>query len=158
MVSPIKQSEFGAGVIVCLAKFSAHLENDWFHRLMSSKRWMDASPEERARLVSESKSHPHGDAARLVSDIIVYHDSEDAGLSRQIVLWMNAASDHFYDLDRTKAPAPLLELADLCLRIGHGFSGEKWNWETVEKIQQLWQDSCTALDEGMGTVPDWGQY
>jgi hypothetical protein len=156
--STVEQSEFGAGVIVCLAKFSGHLENDWYRRCRNAERWRTMSEDARKTIAAESKTHPYGDSARIVADVIVGFDRDDCGLSHSIELWMNAASDHFYDLDRERAPQPLRDLAGLTLKIGHGFTGEKWTWQTVEEIERLWRESCLAIDAQIGTKADWGQW
>jgi hypothetical protein len=159
MVAPNQPtSEFGRGPIVCLAKFSAHLENDHFCRALHCERWRSMSAEERKKIVAESKTHPHGDSARLYSDVICSLDAPDAGVSSAIEMWMNCASDHFYDLDHSLAPPSLRELAALALRIGHGFTGEIWTWSTVGEIQRLWRESCLALDAHLGIQADWGQF
>jgi hypothetical protein len=153
-----EQSEFGKGVVVCLAKFSEHLNDRWYEWAKHAAQWSLLSKADREHHLEEAKKFQHGDSARLVSSVALYLDTADFGLSHNIEMWMNGASDHFYDLDRTKAPKPLCELAALCLRIGHGFTGEKWDWKTVEKILQLWQDSCLAVDKKLGVESDWGQW
>ena len=55
-------------------------------------------------------------------------------------------------------PPVLCELADLCLRIGHGFTGERWTWDTVQTIERLWRESCLAIDAKLGVETDWGQW
>jgi hypothetical protein len=152
------QSEFGRGLIVCLAKFSAHLEGEWFSRVRHAEHWRKMGPDARARIATEAKTHPYGDSARLFAHIFIHRQDADAGLSREIVSWMNGASDHFYDLDRERSPAPLIELADLCLKIGHGFRNEQYTWATVEEIERLWRESCLALDKTLGVTADWGQW
>lgn len=159
-------SEFGAGVVVCLAKFSEHL---WGGPAFSERtlhayvRWQEATPERRAAWQQEAARYPTGDAAEFMRQIGVAKVSEvvrgtpERVISHVIEMWMNGASDHFYDLDRERAPQPLVELADLTLTIGHGFTGQTWTMEHVEWIRELWKDSCMALDQLLGTHPEWGE-
>lgn len=150
-------SKFGAGIVVCLAKFSEHLCNDWFDRVRHVAQWSKMSEPEKARMTAEAKKYPVGDSARFMLDIS-FSGTSEAALSHYIELWMNAASDHFYDLDRKRSPESLCELATLCLRIGHGFTGEIWTWETVDEIHRLWKQACLDLDASIGVKADWGQW
>lgn len=120
-------SEFGAGIVVCLAKFSEHLWN--------------------------------GQDPSMNKDIVDIWVSEDEGAaySRAVELWANGASDHFYDLDE-KAPAPLKELASLTLKMGHGFTGQKWTKADMDRVRELWRESCLAVDRMLEVEPDWGQW
>jgi hypothetical protein len=153
-------SEFGRGVVVCLAKFSEHLWEGgvYTERLIREYAgWTDA---ERARCQAEAQRFPRGDAAQKLGRMYlaeIGHRDRELNLSRLIVMWMHGACDHFYDLDDDKAPAPLRELAALTIRIGRGFIvTEPWTLETVERIRELWRESCLALDRQLGVEPDWG--
>lgn len=117
------RSEFGAGIVVCLAKFSQHLD-------------------------IQSPRHP------LNND---YRRSPE-NISSLIVNWMNAASDHLYDIDEDKAPDSLKELARLCLKVGHGFSNTIYDESTIEQIEALWQQACIDVDKMLGTNPIWGEW
>lgn len=153
-------SEFGAGIVVCLAKFSEHLWNDHYERIRHMAWWAALDETKRQQQREEAARFPVGDAARRLAAVhfLTYQDTPEKALSRQIEMWMNGASDHFYDLDKERAPEPLRELGSLALRIGHGFTGETWTMEHVERIRDLWKQSCLALDERLGTKPDWGQW
>jgi hypothetical protein len=154
-------SEFGKGIVVCLAKFSEHLSEHGPYSermIMEYARW---TPEEKAYCEKELRQYPHGDAAQKLARMTLFEMMERLERSKQevishaIEMWMNAASDHFYDLDE-RAPKPLKELADLALRIGHGFTGEIWTVQTIQTVRELWQQSCLAVDRMLGIEPDWG--
>lgn len=155
-------SEFGAGVVVCLAKFSEHLSNDWEERVYTSIRWASMSDKDREKETAEAEKFPYGDAAQRMRDVSRIFSSAnwtpEKGISHDIELWMNAASDHFYNLDREKAPSSLIALADLCLEIGHGFTGKLWTAETMKEIRSLWKKACIEVDEMLGTSPEWGKW
>lgn len=155
-----EESEFGSGIVVCLAKFSEHLGNRHMEAISHAICWM-ANPDRHA----EWRTMPiQGDHARFMTDVTLLEifekvDAPGRGLSQMIWMWMNGASDHFYDLDRKRAPAQLVELADLVLSIGHGFLEHAWTKETVDKIFQLWKDSCLAVDEQLGVQSgEWGRW
>jgi hypothetical protein len=156
-----ERSEFGRGIVVCLAKFSEHLHEHGTFSERTIREFARWTPKEKARCQQEAAGYPHGDsAAKLrrmrVAEVMGDGDSA-AALSSMIEMWMNGASDHFYDLDPA-APAPLRELADLTLRIGHGFTGERWTIETADRIRSLWQEACLEVDRRLGVDPDWGEF
>ena len=148
-------SEFGRGVVVCLAKFSEHLENDRATRIIRAHRWEQMPERERERYRASATEHPFGDGGQMVraTEIIALA----GGLSAAIEMWANGASDHFYDLDE-RAHTPLKELASLTLEVGHGFTGKTWTFSTWERIRELWRESCVAVDQALGVEPDWGQW
>jgi len=152
-----ERSEFGAGLIVCLAKFSEHLRDHRASKVMSIHYYAGLSPTEREREEAEAKRYPVGDAATRLLQISPFRNGTE-DLSRALEMWANAASDHFYDLDRTKAPPSLRKLASLTLSMGHGFSGAVWTWEHWEEIHKLWRQACIALDRRLGVKPDWGEW
>lgn len=154
-------SEFGKGIVVCLAKFSEHLWNHFYERVQNAIRWQEMSVADRIERENEAARFPRGDAARFISNVKSafsgIRDSPEQDISMQIEMWMNGASDHFYDLDE-KAPPALRELAELSLRIGHGFTGETWTKETVTRIRELWEQACLEVDAMLGVEAEWGQW
>ena len=158
-------SEFGAGVVVCLAKFSEHLGNSMIERFLHARHWHTMKDDQRAKTEDEACQHPFGDASRLLGDVrsILWSEQPQRDLMRALSLWANGASDHFYELDRERAPAPLVELAELMLDLGHG-KGLMGGYddgdpdETWKRIKDLWHESCLAVDKQLGTQPDWGQW
>jgi hypothetical protein len=125
-------SEYGAGIVVCLAKFTEHL---WTREPGSAGELSD---------LSRAIMRPGDTKAKLYS--------------HEVERWANGASDHFYDLDE-RAPEPLKELASLTLRMGHGFTGETWTADDMGRVRALWKESCLAVDEMLGIEdPDWGRW
>jgi hypothetical protein len=156
-------SEFGKGIVVCLAKFSEHLHEHGPYSERSIREYAKTTDAQRTKMVEEAGKFPRGDSAQTLSRLSVFDISAEVrggreeAISSAIEMWMNAASDHFYDLD-DRAPPPLRKLADLALRIGHGFTGETWTLETVDEIRDLWRESCLAVDQLLGVEPDWGKW
>jgi len=154
------ESEFGRGVVVCLAKFSEHLMDRHAMRIGYVQRWrgMDAGQRDRER--AEAARFPTGDAAERLKVAARSLDYDDP-VSEAIERWANAASDHFYVIDDL-APGPLRELADLTLRMGHGFrldGSPPWTWEDWQRVRALWRDACIAVDRQLGVAePDWGSW
>lgn len=156
-------SDFGAGVVVCLVKFSEHLSNFWESQVHHAIRWTKMTDAQKQQESAEAIRHPYGDAANRMNDVKIVLGglpdyTDERKISHYIELWMNGASDHFYDLDREKAPPSLIKLADLCLTIGHGFTGDIWTENDLKMIRHLWKQSCIEVDKMLGTKPDWGQW
>ena len=155
------ESEFGSGIVVCLAKFSEHLSNHMYERVSRAIWWSEASEEKREAQRKEANIYPHGDAAQRIRDAesaLRVGETPEQAISESIMMWMNGASDHMYGVDRDVAPPALVALADLTLAVGHGFTEIVWTKETVEKIRQLWQDACLEVDALLGVKADWGQW
>lgn len=157
----VSKSEFGSGIVVCLAKFSEHLWNWSAESVMNAHWWLGLSQKEREDAQKEVKQFPHGDMAQRVMRLhcvfMGIRQSEAHEFSAAVEMWANGASDHFYDLAEN-APAPLKELAELTLMMGHGFSDRIWTWEDWLHMRELWKQSCLAVDAMLGIDADWGNY
>ena len=149
MGSSMERSEFGRGVVICLAKFSAHLENDQTSRVNAWIRHTNGTP------ISELPS----DYRRYFKILGDSYPTKQHGLKSLIEIWANAASDHFYDLDETLAPPALKQLASLTLEMGHGFTDRLWTEADWVHMHDLWERACMELDKQLGVPsPDWGQW
>jgi hypothetical protein len=153
------ESDFGSGIVVCLAKFSEHLSGHGASPMQNERLIRKVAEAQSMNEIRQLRRDGH-----YISDYefdqpgVLFEEARDASVSHSIEMWMNAASDHFYDLDE-KAPVPLQELASLTLRIGHGFTGETWTTETIDEIRRLWRESCIAVDAMLGVEePDWGKW
>src|SRR5262252_964423 len=150
-------SEFGKGIVVCLCKFSEHLvEHGPFSERMI-REYADWTPEQRQRDMVEAGTHRFGDSAqrlaRMASAEAMGGGDKVRGISRMIEMWMNGASDHFYELDEMAPPA-LRQLGSLCLEIGHGYTDRTWTLEHVREIRRLWQLACLEVDRMLGIEAD----
>lgn len=165
-MSEDSRSEFGAGLVVCLAKFSEHLwggggayTEEIIHDF---NRYVEMPERRRDKEREEAAQYPSGSSAAFLRNVDIAGLGEgmtpERTLSHLVEIWLNGASDHFYELDRELAPDPLVQLADLTLEAGHGFTDKVWGMDTVQKIRDLWRDSCLELDEKLGAEPDWGNW
>ena len=156
------KSEFGRGVVICLAKFSEHLFNPSAVTVMNEIQGARLSPQQREIEQAEARQYPHGDAAQQIASRMYsgfLGDLVTDPISQALERWANGASDHFYDLNADLAPAPLKELAELTLSMGHGFTGRRWSEADWDRIHDLWEAACLALDQRFGVKdPDWGEW
>lgn len=156
-----KHSEFGAGIVVCLAKFSEHL---WIERERTA--W------ELCRYKRDGKGELSKDAQRRLDFatewqrkypeyVHPYGDPLTYAIHDEIGMWANAAGDHFFDLDRERAPKELVELGDfmIWLRNDHLRDTQSvYGLAELERVRELWQAACIALDRMLGTKPNWGSW
>lgn len=156
------ESEFGSGQVVCLVKFMEHMGGHWFERVRDAHYWMGLTPSEREVRIAESEQFPNGDTAKRIANaqsVFLMREPMPKAISHAIELWMNGASDHFYDLDKRNCPEPLKELATMALEIGHGFTNRTWDFEkTYNELWRLIRESALALDTNHGVPNDWGQW
>jgi hypothetical protein len=72
------------------------------------------------------------------------------------VYLMNGASDHLLEIEvpkrwkNTELEQKILELRDLSLEMGHGFTGKKWAKEDFLKLKQLTEEICLTIDRKLG--------
>jgi hypothetical protein len=150
----VSESEFGAGVVVCLVKFSEHVGNEEARRIGKAIRWINAAPLEREKLMEETDPEW---VYMLTLDEMA--KSSEEMLDRMIITWASGAKDHFYDLDRETAPSSLIDLANLLhelsyIAVDNTFRGE----EEWLQVLALWSASAMDLDERLGLQPEWGEW
>jgi hypothetical protein len=149
-----KQSEFGAGLVVCLVKFSEHLNDRHYQRIWDYVQWL---------------KNPQGRSPQAFDEEWWYRDSgrnrgdnpQEYALHQTIHMWANAAADHFYDLDEDRAPVPLRELASLMMELRNDHLTDTprlFTLADLDRVRELWRESCLALDEALGTKPNWGEW
>lgn len=173
-----KQSEFGAGLVVCLAKFSEHLWTDRDRAVYTYSRWLKMDEGARDRERAEAAKFPTGDAANRMRTVEGFRFDEEGfyrypslaagcstpeeyALSRAIHMWANAAGDHFFDLDEQRAPQSLRDLADLVIQMRNTHLTDEphaWTMDDLSRVRELWRQACIDLDRALGTVPNWGEY
>lgn len=159
------ESEFGRGIVVCLVKYSEHINNEMMSSAVYTAQWLYMKDFEKAKIRAEAARYPHGDSARVLNKVNYACLGQKPSEGRAIhvlSMWANAASDHFYDLDRERAPASLIELADYALDLGHG-AGLMGRWfdsatTTLEKLDRLWKRATLDVDRMLGIEPEWGTW
>lgn len=157
-----QKSEFGAGVVVCLAKFSEHL---WTRTesAIGELEGLRKGTRQLGELSAEAKSkldfqehwwNEHPEYRRADTPL-------EAAIDEAIDMWANGAGDHFFDLDEARAPEPLKKLGALMLDLRTRHFRENnivLTADVMKEIRELWEQSCIALDEKLGTKPDWGEW
>lgn len=149
-----KQSEFGAGVVVCLVKFTEHLWTDREREIWEMVRFKKDGKRDRLSKHAESMlsfTERHKEFNHCQQPV-------DKAIEDAVHYWASGAGDHFYDLDEDRAPQPLRDLADLVLRMRntHMGSGYVYADGDMDRVRGLWRDACIEIDRQLGAVPNWG--
>lgn len=153
-----KQSEFGAGVVVCLAKFSEHLWTEAEKRASGLVALLKGDIT-RERLSTQAEA----DLKRAEGGYPFCRPGQDpltAAAEDAVHMWASGAADHFYDLDRDRSPQALCDLADLVLRMRNTHLDSGWTLADggLDRVRDLRQQACIDLDRHLGTIPNWGEY
>lgn len=156
-----ERSEFGRGVVVCLAKFSEHLmgkerevvELDALRRGQIPRSSLKSGTELRLRF-QEDWWCEHPEYRRTANPL-------EAAISHAIEMWGSGAGDHLLELDTEHSPEPLRQLGDLMVAIRTVHMRPErsvFTMETLKRVRELWCESCLAIDRQLGAEPDWGEW
>ena len=136
----MKKSDFGRGLIYNLCLFVKHFENKKFTNLDRYK-YLHENPE-----ITRSK----GEQDWLTISIHIYGSLEKA-ISDNVVVFMNAASDHLYEMEIPKfLPADLRKkiqrLKETSLDMGHGFKNKLYTYKDAVKLLDLALEISRNID------------
>jgi len=168
------KSEFGKGLVICLAKFYQHFGNDTLSRLYFYNKIMELPEEDRQKVISDNPP-AHLDYGKetnnmfkffYTKEIPIWGDFETA-ISSQVNLWANGASDHLYEIEVPKGKdwdeirKLVKELQRKGLDMGHG-SGllgmVAFTLKDVEFLQELTEKIFLLIDLKLGLKAEWGEW
>ena len=169
-----KKSEFGRGLVICLAKFLEHFSNSQMERINNEIFFAKRSPEKQKDMLSvnppsnsnygrDFHDHIRWWASRMVP---IYGDYE-AAIASDIASWANGASDHLYDIQyptgkEWKAVIPSIKkLQNLGLDMGHGdgLMGKKqYGPSDLDELSRLTKKILVFIDRRLGLDADWGTW
>ena len=168
-----KESEFGRGLVVCLAKFYQHFSNDSIARIKSFVNFSKRPENEQEKIISDNPppSLQYGSINQefkwwLTQTVPIYGSKEDA-ISSNIVTWANGASDHLYEIKAPKGKEwkemrkIVKELQEKGLDMGHGnglMGKAKYTYDDIISLQNLTEKALLLVDEILGLKPDWGTW
>jgi len=170
----MSKSEFGKGLVVCLAKFYAHFENSAMEKIWFYHHCLKETRKDQERIMSDD-SPEHLKYGRnfnqsfkfWMKEIVPIHSGNtEEALSGEIILWANGATDHLYEIETPEGMSSdirkiIEELKDKGLDMGHGkgLMGQKmYTLKDVEELQGLAEKALLLIDEKLGLKPDWGEY
>jgi len=169
-----KKSEFGKGLVVCLAKFAEHFSNRQIIQVSDRLFVLKKTKDEQEQILSGSPPDNLNYGKDITEDFIFFMNKMvpirgniEATISSDITLWANGASDHLYEI---KAPEGkgwkeigkvVKELKDKGLDMGHGrglMGGKTYTYDDVVELKDLTKKALLLIDEKLGLKPDWGSY
>ena len=169
-----EKSEFGRGLVICLAKFLEHYSNDQTRKINNIEFYLRQSSGKQREMLSEHPS-PGSDYGKKFRDelnywikkiVPIWGDVEHA-LSAEVMCWANAASDHLYDIECPPGDQwnpiskTIKELQDLGLDMGHGdglMGRKQYDPEDIRKLYRLAKEVLIFIDNQLGLDADWGEY
>ena len=144
------KSEFGKGLVVCLAKFSEHFSNDQARQIYN-RAFLLKKPQEEQDIILSGNPPPNLNYGTDMTDDLIFfmkktvpiYGNIKSATSSSITLWANGASDHLYDIeiplgkkwDKIRGVVDILKDKGLDMGHGSGLMGKREY--TVEDLNEL---------------------
>jgi hypothetical protein len=147
-------TEFGAGVVVPLVKFSEHMGTSYCGRIEKAIKWIKAEPIEREKIMQEDDVE-----WQIVLMMDEKAQTSEHMLESMLQMWAYGAADHLMQVDKGHAPESLNNLIDLMmdLRMPDDYGRLRGEEEWL-RVLSLWSEAAMDLDEMIGVRPDWGDW
>jgi len=169
-----KKSEFGKGLVVCLAKFMEHFSNDQMTQLSHRVFCLKKPKDEQEKILSGNPPSNLNYGRDVTEDFIFFINkmvpiwgSVEATVSHDVSMWASGASDHLYEIKAPKGEEwkevrkIIKELQDKGLDMGHGrglMGGKTYTIDDLNELRDLTKKALLLIDEKLGLKPDWGEY
>lgn len=169
-----KKSEFGKGLVVCLAKFYEHFGTEQLQRIYFNRNCLKKSKKDQEKI--RSGNPPSNlDYGRdrnegfdfWISKMVPIHGNTERTISSDVTLWANGASDHLYQIETPKGNEwqeirkIIKQLKEKGLDMGHGngLMGNKiYSLEDVDELRDLTEKALVMIDKKLGLKADWGTW
>lgn len=168
------KSEFGKGLVVCLAKFMEHFSNGQMTQL-SHRVFLSKKPKDEQEEILSGNPHPNLDYGKdktedfifFINKMVPIWGSAEATISHDVTLWANGASDHLCEIkvpkgkDWKEIRKIVKELQDKGLDMGHGrglIDGKTYTIDDINELGDLTRKALLLIDEKLGLKPDWGEW
>ncbi len=169
-----EKSEFGKGLVVCLAKFYQHFALEMLNRIYFYKQCLKKSEEEQEKIRSENPPanlnygrDKNKDFDYWMRETVPTCGGIEEAMSERITLWANGASDHLYEIEApegkewSRIRKIIKELKEKGLNMGHSdglMSRRRYYLEDVNELRDLTEKALLTVDKKLGLKPDWGQW
>ena len=168
-----EKSEFGRGLVLCLVKFAEHIDQHNGKYLSIYHKWITQTPENRKLMLTNNPpseldyGFPYMKLLKVFVEIAdnIFDGDYEKALSHEIELFMNASSDHLYDIevpkgkDWDKIRAMIKKLQKKGLHMGHGFDKKaKYTMEDYLELFQLNREIALKIDKKLGIKAEMGQW
>jgi len=170
----MKKSEFGKGLVVCLAKFYEHFGTETISRIYFHNQMMKLPKEKQDIVISDNppSNLNYGKAVNSEykfwkTKIVPIWKSEEKALSNDIATWANGASDHLYEIEVPKVKKwdvirkKVKWLQNYGLEMGHGaglMGTKQYTVDDITKLKKTTKKLFVLIDKILGLKPDIGQF
>lgn len=160
-------SEYGKGLMVCLAKWFQHFGDRRYFNLMCLHEYIEKDERGREGYYNNMEPHLQASITFFLESSSSVFGNEERAFANEIMMWANAASDHLYEIEVPdgvywdEVRQLVKELQDKGLDMGHGagLTGRiSYTWGDVEELLNLTQKIMIKVDGILGLQPDWGSY
>jgi len=168
------KSEFGKGLVVCLAKFMEHFSNNLIRQIYHRAFLLKKSQEDQQKILSGNPPDNLNYGKDLTEDFIFFMNktvkifkTPEHAISFDITLWANGASDHLYDIEVPKKKGweeikkIINKLQDKGLDMGHGaglMGRKEYTIKDLEELNNLTKKALILIDKKIGLKPEWGKF
>ena len=159
----MSESEFGKGLTICLAKFSAHFMQDSLHRLSILQKYIDSDEKTRKEMISVNppSSVNYGNIMNWlrfeINDLMPIWGTPEKLLSHEVSMWINGASDHLYDIevpegkDWDEIRKKVKKLQNDAFAIRGNFKEKNiYTLTDIDELQLLTMEICVLIDKKIG--------
>jgi len=168
-----EKSDFGKGLVICLVKFAEHQSQHNGAYFPIYQKFIKQTPENKKLMLSDNPpsnlnyGFPFMQALKNFVRIAdnVHKGNYEKALSYEIELFMNASSDHLYEIETPKGKdwdkirVMVKELQNKGLHIGHGFDGKaKWTIEDINELFELNRQIALKIDKKLGLKAEIGKW
>jgi len=165
------KSEFGKGLVICLVKFSEHINQH--NKLFIYDYWIKQDEVTRKNMLSERPDSNHNYGFQYMQSLKtfveiadkIYEGDYEKKLSNEIEMLMNGASDHLYEIEVPKGKSwdkirkLVNKLRDSGLEIGHGFNNDaRYTIKDFYGLFELTKKISLEIDKKLGLKGDEGDY
>lgn len=169
-----EKSEFGKGLVVCLAKFSEHFSNSQITQIYNNTYLLKKTQKEQDIILSGNPPPNLNYGKDLTNEFVFFikktvpiYRSIERAMSSAITLWANGASDHLYEVETplgkkwNTVRAVIDKLKEDGLDMGHGsglMGDREYTVEDLNELRELTKKALLLIDKILGIKPDWGEH
>lgn len=157
------KTDFGKGLVVCLVKFAAHIDNDHWQRIMDVDYFYHKLKGDRKRLKEYDRSIQ--EAIEYADILMPSRKTPEQWISQEIgIMWAQGAADHLAEIEvpdslkRTKLGKRVKELQCLVWGMRNAFFDGKYTVDDLERVRSLTNEIACLVDKKLGVEPDLGFY
>ena len=159
-----QRSDFGKGLVYNLVLFANHFSSSMAERIGQYNFVLSRPKEVQNKILVENPTSEYNygwnkEVLWWLNKIVPIYGSPEKALSHKIVLWVNGASDHLYEIEvpkqwkRKKVGKLINKLKNKGLKMGHGFTGKIYTFDDFVELIDLTNEIALLVDKELGLKP-----